>query len=132
VPAPVRLSLEAERGGNVIGGRAGAGPLDGASGGRIVGALGLGGANFLRFTEVTVPDADTYTVRIRYISGEPRRATIQVNGRASTTVAFASTGSWRTVGTTTVQLALRAGANTIQVGHGTEPCPDFDRIDVTR
>jgi hypothetical protein len=129
---PVRLSLEAERAGNVIGGRAGAGPLDGASGGRIVGTLGLGDANFLRFTGVTVPDAGTYALRIHYISGEPRRAVMSVNGRAATTVAFGSTGSWRTVGTTDVRVTLRSGANTIQFGHGTEPCPDFDRVDVTR
>jgi hypothetical protein len=131
-PAPVRLSYEAERAANVLGGRAGAGPLDGTSGGRIVGTVGLGDANFLRFTGVTVPDAGSYPVRIHYITGEPRRATILVNGRAATTLAFASTGSWRTVGTTTVRLTLRAGANTIQFGHSTDPCPDFDRIDVTR
>ena len=129
---PVRLSYEAERDGNVIGGRAGAGPLDGASGGRIVGTLGLGEANFLRFTGITVPDAGTYVVRIHYISGEPRRAVMAVNGRAPTTVSFGSTGSWRTVGTTDVRVALRSGANTIQFGHGTEPCPDLDRVDVTR
>jgi hypothetical protein len=45
-------------------------------------------------------------------------------------VAFPSTGDWGTVDTISVQLALKAGANTITFDSANWYAPDIDKIDV--
>ena len=63
---------------------------------------------------VTVAAAGTYTVTLRYAAGAGD-ATRTIAGSSHT---FASTGSWDTWATTTVQLQLPSGASTIAVAPG--------------
>jgi hypothetical protein len=126
-PAAV-LSYEAEAPGNRLGGRAAPRELAGASGGKVVGWVGEGRDNTLAFTGVTVATAGRHQVTIYYASQERRAAAVEVNGAFAALVDFPSTGGWDEVGSTTVTLTLRAGANTIQFGNRYAWAPDFDRL----
>jgi hypothetical protein len=106
--------------------------MAGASGGAVVTRIGDGSANLVRFTGVTVPTADTYTVTFHYVSDERQRASVTVNGQKEATVNFPGTGNWSTVGTASVRLGLAAGPNTIEFGNRTASAPDLDRIVITR
>ncbi|MDG4831405.1 hypothetical protein O7627_19085 [Solwaraspora sp. WMMD1047] len=121
------LSLEAEQA--VRGGRATPRPVSGASGGVVVGWLGDGSANLVRFT-VIAPTPGRYAVTFHYVSGEPRAATVTVNGRPAGHE-FAATGGWSTVGARTLTLSLAGGQNTITFGGGRRPAPDLDRVVVS-
>jgi hypothetical protein len=95
-----------------------------------VGNLYLGGK--LRFNDVTVKKDGIYTVNVAYVSGDPRSVTVSSNGGNGTSLAFPSTGDWSTVDTVSVQLALKAGANTVTFDSGDGYAPDIDKIDVPR
>jgi hypothetical protein len=88
--------------------------------------VGTGGT--LTFNNINVASAGTYRVTLVYCSGDPRPATISVNGGPPQALSFASTGSFNTTGTMTVSLPLAAGNNTIQIGDPNAYAPDFDRI----
>ncbi|GGN48853.1 hypothetical protein FHR83_008669 [Actinoplanes campanulatus] len=108
-------------------------PRDDASGGYLVRFVGNNEANFLRFTGLKVPDSDIYNAQIRYISGDPRQATILVNGRPFLeNLTFPASPDWYTVDVLTLRIPLKAGANTIEVRNDNDDAPDFDRIDLSR
>lgn len=122
------ISYEAEAPANVLAGGASVASCGNCSGGSKVGFVGSGGT--LTFTGVTVPADGTYPVIVAYLDGSDtgRQATVSVNGGAPTTVHFGPTGDFNTVGTLTVPLTLRAGANTVEFANPTDYAPDFDRI----
>jgi uncharacterized protein len=125
-------SYEAEAAGNTLGGQAGARSSAGASGGALVGYVGNGTANFLQFNNVQGGSAGgSHQVTVYYASGENRSTTISVNGGTGISVSTPSTGGWDTVGSVTVSLTLRAGANTVRFGNPTGWAPDFDRLVVS-
>jgi DUF1680 family protein len=103
----------------------------GASGGALVGYVGNGTANYVRFTNVTAARAGSHTVTIYYASGAARSVTLTVNGTAGPTVSTPSTGGWDTVGSVTATVTLAAGSNTIQLGNAIGWAPDLDRIVVS-
>jgi hypothetical protein len=121
------LSFEAEQAAR--GGRATPRPVSDASGGVVVGWLGDGSANLVRFT-VAAPTAGRYAVTFHYVSGESRAATVTVNGRPAGHQ-FPASGGWSTVGTYTLTFTLAGGQNTITFGGGRQPAPDLDRIVVS-
>ena len=127
-PPPGPTSYEAEAAGNTIAGGAGVASCATCSGGSKVGFVGEGGT--LTFNGVTVPTAGVYNVTVAYLDGSAtgRQATVSVNGGATQTVSFTPTGSYDTLGTTTVALTLTAGANTIELANAAAFAPDFDRI----
>jgi hypothetical protein len=109
----------------------GAGPADCAqcSGGKKVGNLYNGGA--LQFRDIRVPRSGTYQVNIRYVSGDPRSATVSANGQVPANVAFVSSGGWDIPATATVPLQLHAGTNTVEIDSSSATySPDVDRIEV--
>ena len=69
-------------------------------------------------------------MKIAYVSGDSRPASISSNGNGATSHKFPSTGDWGTVGTVSVPVTLKAGANTITFDSGSGYAPDIDRIDV--
>jgi hypothetical protein len=131
-PAPFQASFEAEAQRNVLGGQAQPLPRDDASDGFVVRFVGNREANFLRFTGLTVPESGTYNVRIHYISGDPRQATILVNGRFLEELTFPVSPDWYTVDAITLRMRLKAGTNTIEMRNDDDYAPDFDRIDLSR
>jgi hypothetical protein len=122
-------SYEAEATANtVVEGAATAG-CGNCSGGNKVGSLYNGGA--VRFPGVVVPRTGTYPVTVRYISGDPRSATVSANGRDAVTLVFPSSGGWDLPATVTVPLRLHAGRNTIEIDSSTpDYSPDIDKIEV--
>lgn len=101
-----------------------------ASGGKVAGSLDRSD-DHVTFV-VTVPAAGRYTVTFYYISGgaESRAAVITVNSGAPTSVSFASTGGWETVGSLALPIDLAAGGNQVRFASAGTPAPDLDRITV--
>lgn len=92
--------------------------LSAASGGQDVGFLTATGNN-VRFG-ATVPQAGTYTLRLRYATGATVTQTMSllVNGTAVSQLAFPGTNNWSQFATLTTTAALRPGLNSIQVLYG--------------
>ncbi|GAA4804194.1 CBM35 domain-containing protein [Streptomyces ziwulingensis] len=126
--APVLTPHEAEDAKNTLAGNASVGDCAACSDGRKVGNLYLGGKLTLR--DVVVREAGTYQVRVTYLSGDPRSASVSANGGGAKTHRFAATGDWGTTATVSVPVTLKAGANTLTFDSGTGYAPDIDRIDV--
>jgi len=122
---------EAESPANAIVLGAGAADCANCSGGKKVGNLYNGGA--VQFAGIKVARSGTYEVNIRYVSGDPRSATVSANGQAPQNLAFPSSGGWDIPATTTVPLYLHAGRNTIEFDSSSATySPDIDRIEVPR
>ncbi|MEW2144352.1 carbohydrate-binding protein [Micromonospora vinacea] len=121
-------SYEAESSVNTLTGNASVGGCDACSGGQKVGNLYVGGT--VRFNDVTVRKDGVYPVAVSYVSGDARSVQVSANSGNGSYLKFPSTGDWGTVETVTVQLALKAGANTITFDSGTWYSPDIDRIAV--
>ncbi|MFJ8137640.1 alpha-galactosidase D [Streptomyces sp. NPDC096013] len=126
--AVTTTAYEAEATGNTLSGNASAADCSACSDGKKVGNLYVGGK--LTVNNVVVAKAGTYQVKIAYVSGDSRSASISSNGNAATSHKFPSTGDWGTVGTVSVPVSLKAGANTITFDSGSGYAPDIDRIDV--
>lgn len=131
-PQPVRVVREAEASGNIRNGSVTPRRLGAASSGAVMGWIGNGRHNTLRFTGISVPAAGTYHVTVHYVSAEWRRAGLVVNGRDVLLLDFPSTGNWENIGQVTIQVRLVAGANTLEFGNPHYWAPDLDRLVVTR
>ncbi|MFF4752155.1 alpha-galactosidase D [Streptomyces sp. NPDC002514] len=127
---PATTGYEAESPANTLTGNASVAGCDSCSGGKKVGNLYLGSK--LQFNDVTVKKAGIYTVNVAYVSGDPRSVTVYSNSGHGTSLKFPSTGDWGTAETVSVQLALKAGSNTITFDSGGDYAPDIDRIDVPK
>ncbi|MEV8564804.1 hypothetical protein AB0436_04315 [Streptomyces sp. NPDC051322] len=55
-----------------------------------------------------------------------------IRNASPSTAEFPSTGDWNTVDTVSVQLALKAGSNTVTLDSGSGYAPDIDKVDVPR
>ncbi|MEV0738835.1 CBM35 domain-containing protein [Streptomyces sp. NPDC050549] len=121
---------EAEATTNTLSGNASVADCSACSGAHKVGNLYLGGK--LTVNNVVAAKAGTYQVRIAYVSGDSRSVAISANGNGATSHKFPSTGDWGTVGTVSVPVTLKAGANTITFDSGSSYAPDIDRIDVPK
>ena len=126
--AVTTTAYEAEATTNTLSGNANIADCSACSGGKKVGNLYVGGK--LTINNVVAAKAGTYQVKIAYVSGDSRSASISSNGNGATSHKFPSTGDWGTVGTVYVPVSLKAGANTITFDSGSGYAPDIDRIDV--
>jgi len=126
--AVTTTAYEAEAATNTLSGNANIADCSACSGGHKVGNLYVGGK--LTINNVVAAKAGTYQVKIAYVSGDSRSASISSNGNGATSHKFPSTGDWGTVGTVSVPVTLKAGANTITFDSGSGYAPDIDRIDV--
>lgn len=120
--------IEAEAPENIITGNAKIADSSVGSGGKIVKDMNKNST--LQFTNVTVPAAGTYLIRISYISGDQRPVYMQVNDGLDELVDLPKTASWDTVGTYDVEASLQEGLNTITFSDHDWYSPDFDRIEV--
>lgn len=124
-------TYEAEATGNTRTGTAGAAACTGCSGGARVGLVGQGAT--LAINGVAAAAAGLKLVAIDYLNGDStvRTATLQVNGQQPTVVSFPPTGSWSSVGTVSLLVAMRQGANnTLTLGNPSAWTPDIDAIQV--
>lgn len=123
-------AYEAESSDNTLTGNASVAGCGSCSGGKKIGNLYLDSK--LQFNDITVKKAGIYTVNVAYVSGDPRSVTVYSNSGNGTSLRFPSTGDWGTVETISVQLALKAGSNSITFDSGWDYSPDIDRIDVPK
>ncbi|WP_342663462.1 carbohydrate-binding protein [Paenibacillus harenae] len=100
----------------------------GCSGGRKVGDLW--GGSTLQFNQVSVPAAGIYTMKLSYISGDPRPVTIRVNDGEPETYTPPQTASWDTLGEFSLELQLQEGDNTITFDDNGGWSPDIDKIEI--
>src|SRR5437660_4849893 len=104
-------SYEAEASGNTLAGGAKVATCTPCSGSKKVGFVG-NNAGTLTFNGVTTGVAGSATVTIFYASGTARSASLSVNGGTASTINFAATGSFTTVGQHAVTVTLNSGSNT--------------------
>ena len=84
------------------------------SGGMYAGWLGCDPKNDLQWRNVYSDQGGKYTMTLKYISGESRNITVNVNGKNVKTLSCNS-GSWGTVGSKTLTVTLQPGENTIRL-----------------
>lgn len=93
-----------------------------------------GNGTYVEWDNVNVNSAGTYNLVFRYGNGSSgdRQCAIVVNGNTVGNLAFSTTGSWSTWGTTSdFPVTLNAGNNTIQVLANTSSGgPNLDKMDV--
>ncbi|MES2773850.1 MAG: thrombospondin type 3 repeat-containing protein [Bacteroidota bacterium] len=86
----------------------------------------------LTFTNVTVPAAGNYILKVFYVSNGARNARIEVNGVSLGSIQFPSSGAWcfdgGSPGSYSILVRLNQGANTIAVVHTGTVVPLFDRF----
>jgi hypothetical protein len=140
-------SYEAEAPGNTLFGAAARRACAFCSGGGEVGnILGHGSPDALQFNGIMAPADGVYSVTWWYIAGDPngdttcggmpnhppqgcRPGDIVINGVTPGTIyQFPDTPNWHTLGSLTLQLHLKAGANTIKISSATADVADIDRI----
>jgi hypothetical protein len=97
------------------------------SGGRGVGFLGNGAANFVTIP-VSVTLAGSYTMTIHYTSGSVRNLFWSTNNGTAASATGLSSGNWTTVATHRTSVTLNAGANSIRFFNDTAYAPDLDQI----
>lgn len=120
---------EAESAVNMLTGKASISNCGKCSGGKKVGDLYQGSS--LQFNQIQVNAPGIYTVKLYYISGDPRSVQISANGGTAELYDLPKTTDWNTVGTFDVDLSLTAGSNTIILSDGNAYSPDIDRIAVS-
>ncbi|MBM7565786.1 carbohydrate-binding protein [Paenibacillus sacheonensis] len=129
--SPALLGYEAEMPANTLAGGASVAACGACSGGNDVKNVG-NNAGTLQFNNVNVGSAGTRTMTISYLNGDvsARSALLSVNGGTAMTLSFPPTGSFGTVGTIAVNVALNAGSNTLKFYTNAAGvwAPDFDRI----
>jgi hypothetical protein len=112
---------------NVLGGGASLVTSPDLSGGVKVGNVGMGGT--LTFNNVVVPSSGTYNVTFFYENGDASRsANISINGGSTTALTFGPSGSWTTLASKTIAVALQSGTNSIAISNPTASAPDFDSL----
>ncbi|WP_327003538.1 hypothetical protein OHA72_52145 [Dactylosporangium sp. NBC_01737] len=127
------VTFEAEAAGNTLGGSAWVDRYPGASGGSIVRNIGDWGSRdgdgSLRFENVNVPAAGTYTLRLFHVNIDNERtrtAVVTVAGRDPQPVTLNGSATCCTGSTLKVQ--LRKGGNAITVSNPDGHAPSVDRI----
>jgi hypothetical protein len=122
-------TVEAEASGNTIAGAARLATCAACSGGRKVGYIGNGAANYVTVNGVTPSAAGSRTLTISYLLNGSRSFFVSVNGGAGVEVALTGT-SFSTVATKTITVTLDAGSNTIKFYNNSAYAPDLDKISV--
>ncbi len=103
------------------------------SSGAYVTGVGSGAGNKLQFNMVAAPSNGLYEVDIDYACSSNRTALLSVDGGASISLPFTSSGSdTNQVSETTVDVPLLAGTNTLVFFNPANPAPNFGRIAVSR
>ena len=103
-----------------------------ASNNAFVGYVGGNGSNYITFDNVEVPEAGEYTLRITYISGEPRSLKVDINGTFAQKIdnCYANKGDWKGIRAVSINVQLNAGKNTVKLYNDAGYGPSIDRIAV--
>ena len=95
-----------------------------------VGYVGGNGNNYVLFENVEAPAAGEYTLRIYYVSGEPRTLKVDVNGGFAVRIdnCYANKNDWSGIRAASINVKLNAGKNTVKLYNDTAYGPSIDRI----
>ncbi len=95
-----------------------------------VGYVGGSNGGTVTFENVTAPQDGEYTLRVYYVSGEPRTLKIDVNGSFATQIdnCYANKGDWKGIRAASVTVNLKAGKNTVMLYNNSGNAPSVDRI----
>ena len=144
-PGPRLVEVyEAESAQNTLGGTAIVVDDPTASGGRYVGGIGNGAANFLEFKEVLVMQSRLYYMVVHFANAEFRGghsynsqvvdlyADIRVNNSSTQRVYFRNTFAWDNYQTRVVEVMLQTGRNSIKFFNDgpDEYAPRIDKIEI--
>jgi hypothetical protein len=144
-PASGPISIyEAEAPGNTLAGMAAVMEDPAASGGKYVGNIGNGAANFLQVHDVRVARGGIYRLVVHFANSEfrgghsynnqivDRWAEIRVNGQNPQKVYFRNTFTWNNYQSRVIDVKLAAGRNTIEFGNPIKGAfaPNIDRIEI--
>jgi alpha-galactosidase len=88
------------------------------------------GGSTLQFNQINAPSEGNYTLKISYISGDPRPVSIQVNDGEAEAYSLPQTASWDTTGLFQIEVRLKEGSNTILFDDKGGWSPDIDKIEV--
>lgn len=119
--------IEAESG--TVSGTATIRNLAGTSGGKVVGNVGNGAANYVTLN-ASVPVAGKYRILIQNVLSGTRILYVSANGGPGQAVTATGT-SWTSVApAVSVDVNLNAGSNTIKIYNDTAYTPDIDKIEI--
>lgn len=95
-----------------------------------VGYVGGRNGGTVTFDSVEAPADGEYTLRIYYVSGEPRSLKVDVNGAFAAKLdnCYANKGDWKGIRAVSVSVKLRAGKNTVRLYNDQGDAPSVDRI----
>ena len=92
----------------------------------------IGGSNngSVTFENVEAPADGEYTLRIYYLSGEPRSLKIDANGQFAAQLdgCYANRNDWKGIRAASVTVKLKAGTNSIRLYNNSGTAPSIDRI----
>ena len=122
--------IEAEASANTLAGAAKVASCTACSGGKKVGFIGNGAANYVTVNGVTESAAGTKTLTITYLVSGTRTFDISVNGAADTALTLTGT-SFATPESTSIKVSLKAGSNTIKFHNDSAYAPDLDVVTIS-
>ena len=99
------------------------------SSGYKVGWLGNREENDLVWRDVYSENGGKYTMTVAFMSGDSRNIRVDVNGTRVKTLSVTS-GDWSTVATSSLEIELQKGRNTVRLSNASGWMPDIDYIDL--
>jgi alpha-galactosidase len=123
------VHIEAEASGNTVAGAAVIASCSACSGGKKVGYIGNGAANYVTINNLSESAAGSYTVTVAYLLNGSRSFYLSVNGGSDIQLSLTGT-SWSSPATTTVTVQLKAGSNSIKFHNDSAYAPDLDAITI--
>ncbi len=101
-----------------------------SSNGAYVGYIGGSANGSVTFDSVTAPADGEYTLRIYYVSGEPRSLKVDINGAFAQKIdnCYANKGDWTGIRAVNIQVKLKAGQNSVKLYNDQGNAPSVDRI----
>lgn len=98
---------------------------DNASGGMVAGWLGRRASNDIQWRDVYSKTGGKYKMNLAYVSGEARSLVLEVNGKRIKSASLNS-GSWSSVKTTTFDIELNPGMNSVRLYNSSSWMPSID------
>lgn len=103
-----------------------------ASGGMVAGWLGKKASNDIQWKHVYSDEGGEYKLTIKFVSGENRNMTVNLNGQDVKTFTGCNSGSWGSIGTKTLTVNLEPGDNVIRIYNKSAWMPSIDCMTVSR
>lgn len=104
---------------------------DACSGGMMASWLGKTSTGDIQWRNVYSEEGGEYTLVTKYLSGESRSMTLEINGKKIGTISASNKG-WGTVQTNKRKITLQPGDNVIRLYNNSSYMPNLDCIELTK